>query len=141
MLFRSQLTDADHALQLWSELWDARMENILDVQQEIAEAVVTELLGREVTEADVAQHMEIESGDEAYQHLLRGRHALTTGTRASLAQAQMGLAEMGARPRAETLPQVRSHLDEALRLAPDMPEAHAALALLLTAVEWDWDGV
>ena len=160
----AQLTDADHALQLWSERWDARMENILDVQQEIAEAVVAELLGREVAEADVAHHMEIESGDVAYQHLLRGRHALTTGTRASLAQAvghfdqalalapnspevhlslaqaQMGLAEMGTRPRGETLPQVPSHLDEALRLAPDMPEAHAALALLLAAVEWDWDG-
>ncbi len=160
----AQLTDADHALQLWSERWDARTENILDVQQEIAEAVVAELLGKGAVETGLARGDGSGAGNEAYQHLLRGRHALTADTRASLAQgvghferalilaptspeihlsmarAYSRLGELGARPMAQALPQARGHLDEALRLAPDMAEAHADLALLLAAYEWDWAG-
>ena len=160
----AQLTDADHAIQLWSERWDTRTENILDVQQEIAEAVVAVLLGQAAAEAGLTEYAEARPGDEAYQFLLRGRHAMTAGTRESLTQAveyceealvlaptspeahlamgraQLGLASVGARPMAQALPQVRGHLDEALRLDPDMPEAHAELALLLATYEWDWEG-
>lgn len=42
----ARLTDADHDVQLWSEGWDAEPGTILEAQKDIAQAVVTELLGR-----------------------------------------------------------------------------------------------
>jgi tetratricopeptide (TPR) repeat protein len=57
-----------------------------------------------------------------------------------LADAQIELGMIGARPLADVLPQVRAHLDEALRHDPDLGPAHAALATYLAVFQWDWKG-
>ena len=57
-----------------------------------------------------------------------------------LADAQIELGMTGARPLAVVLPQVRAHLDDALRLDPDLAQAHAALATFLGTFQWDWEG-
>ena len=45
-----------------------------------------------------------------------------------------------ARRLAEVLPLAREHLKDALRQDPDLAEAHAALASLLSTFYWDWEG-
>ena len=57
-----------------------------------------------------------------------------------LAEAQIELGKTGARPLAVVLPQVRAHLDDALRHDPDLGPAHAALATFLAVFQWDWEG-
>ncbi len=57
-----------------------------------------------------------------------------------LADAQIELGMIGARPLADVLLQVRAHLDEALRHDPDLGPAHAALATYLAVFQWDWQG-
>lgn len=101
---------------------------------------------------------------EAADLVLRGRRELASGTpvgtaraveiftqaielapdyppaHLGLADAQIELGMTGARPLAVVLPQVRAHLDDALRLDPDLAQAHAALATFLGTFQWDWEG-
>jgi len=53
----------------------------------------------------------------------------------ALAEAQMELGKTGNRPLPEMLPLVRAHLEEALRLHPELAQAHALFASLLGPFE------
>ena len=120
----AQLIDADHGgMQIWSYGWEAKTDDILGLQADIAQAVVNELLhkggdGADAATAALAKALSpggagaastptIDPG--AHDLLLRGRHELARGTAEGAARA----VEMFTR---------------AIELAPDYARAHLALA-------------
>ncbi|MGB5544839.1 MAG: winged helix-turn-helix domain-containing protein [Gammaproteobacteria bacterium] len=74
----AQLVDATDGLQLWSESYDGRLEDVFEVQDTIASAIVSELqpaLTGQVIGADLVTRNPTENL-EAYELYLRGRYHL-----------------------------------------------------------------
>jgi eukaryotic-like serine/threonine-protein kinase len=152
-----QLVDASTQEALWSEAYDAELEDVLGVQRDIAERVAAAL------------QLRLEPGDrqtfavtgtvdpDAYLLYLRGRHFLNRRTEqalhqavesfqdairrdtafaaahASLAEAYMHLGNYGFAPAEHVFPQARRAAERALGLPDGPAEAHAVLALLHVA--------
>ncbi len=159
----AQLVDASHGGALWSERYDRLTGDLFDVLDGLVEAVTTTLLRRrpETTEERGSVRTRV---PEAYDAFLRARSAhmeldaesLSRATKlyeaavshdptfalahAGLAEALLLLAGAGGAGSPELLARrARAALDEALDLAPDLPEAHAARASLLLHHEWDFE--
>ena len=156
----AELVNVSDGYHLWSERYDRQLEDIFEVQDEIALAVVDALklalLGEE--QAAVLKHST--ENPEAYQLCLRARQAryrwteegFRTGmglfeqaleTDPNYALAHLGLGDsrilwdlLGREP--PDLPKVRTHLETALRLDPDLAEAHAIFGLVEGLYEWNW---
>jgi TolB-like protein/Tfp pilus assembly protein PilF len=152
-----QLVDAGTQEAVWSEAYDASLEDVLGVQRDIAERVAAAL------------QLRLEPGDrqtlagagsvdpDAYILYLRGRHFLNrraeqslhqavasfqdairrdtsfAAAHASLAQAYMHLGNYGFAPAEHVFPQARRAAERALGLPGAPAEAHAVLALLYVA--------
>jgi eukaryotic-like serine/threonine-protein kinase len=152
-----QLVDASTQEAVWSEAYDAELEDVLGVQRDIAERVAAAL------------ELRLEPGDrqtlagtdavdpDAYLLYLRGRHFLNRRTEqtlhqavesfqdairrdtsfaaayASLAQAYMHLGNYGFARAEQVFPQARRAAERALGLPGAPAEAHAVLALLYVA--------
>ncbi|HZY04753.1 MAG TPA: protein kinase [Anaeromyxobacteraceae bacterium] len=154
----ARLVNAGDGYQLWSEAFDRRLEDIFAIQEEIAQAVVRALQLR-LSAPGEAQLTRIGTRDaQAYEMYLRGRKFLMQHGETSLrlarqmfrgaieldpgfAQAHAGLAdadffmlqwnldpERAAGRRAEAL----AESEEALRLQPDLAEAHVSRANVLS---------
>jgi serine/threonine-protein kinase len=150
--------------QLWAAQFDERLTDIFRVQDAISERVAAALavkLTGEEKQRLVKRHTE---NTEAYELYLKGRYHLNRltdeGTLKSLEYFQQaaekdsnfalvhaGLAEsyneLGGfnvlRPR-EVYPKARSAAVMALKLDDLLPQAHAALAMIKLAYDWDWSG-
>ena len=124
LVVRAQLIDADHdGMQIWSQGWESKANDVLDLQGNIAQAVVDGLLadggdgggGGPAIAAKVVSPGGDATGSspvidpEAHDLLLRGRYELARGT-------------PGAANTAADL------FTEAIRLAPEYARAHLALA-------------
>jgi adenylate cyclase len=120
----AQLIDADHGgMQVWSDGWASKADDVLGLQENIAQAVVNRLLDHGVDGADGATAFTskvVSTGGvksrptttidpEAHDLLLRGRYELARGT------------PEGASAAAEIL-------ERAVELAPAYARAHLALA-------------
>ncbi len=103
-----QLIKADDGYHLWSETYDRTLENIFQVQDEIAVAVVNALKITLLGEAPVA----VEVDPDAYSQFLKGRYFFSQRNEANLLKA------------AEAF-------NAALAIDPDYANALAGLALTL----------
>ena len=157
----AELVDVADGYHLWAERYDRELEDIFEVQDEIALAVVdalqVTLLGQE--EAAVLKHST--EDPEAYQLCLKARHAwyrwtdegFRTATRLfeqalekdpTYALAHFGLgdclmASTSLGPVQADATKVRTHLEAALRLDPNLADAHALLgAVVEGTIEWNW---
>ncbi|MDP6605226.1 MAG: protein kinase [Dehalococcoidia bacterium] len=157
----AQLVNVADGYHLWSERYDREMEDIFAVQDEIALAVVdalkVTLLGDE--QAAVVKHSTEDT--EAYQLCLKARHAwyrwTDEGFRTATTLFEQALEKdpdyalahfgMGDCLAARTflareqpdLQKVRAHLETALRLDPDLADAHAVLGGIVEGVhDWNW---
>jgi TolB-like protein/Tfp pilus assembly protein PilF len=161
----AQLINAADGCQLWSERYDREIElqDIFEVQEEITLAVMQALsigfAGGE--ESAVFQHHT--SDLKAQELYLKGRFHLFRMTPSGIelglsyfqqaierdpfdAVAQVGLAHayrmfaltLEHAPN-EVLPKAKRAAEEALRLDPDLAEAHAVLAFNAFWHEWSWD--
>lgn len=85
----AQLVDVANGYHLWSETFDRRLENIFEIQDEIALAVVRAL---QVTLMGSASAMDLPSApvtdNRAYELYLRGRHELWKRRAVPLREAQ-----------------------------------------------------
>ncbi|HZX25228.1 MAG TPA: winged helix-turn-helix domain-containing protein [Woeseiaceae bacterium] len=148
----AQLVDARQNTQIWSRAYEATVNDVLRVQQDIAASIgdtlELQLTGRDTVSAD--------TDPEAYRHYLRGqffwnrraagdveraetsyRQALDIDPR--LAAAWVGLAAVamagfydeGRGSLAESLRTQRHALERALSLDPNLAEAHARMCSLL----------
>lgn len=158
-----QLIRADNGYHLWAENYDRRLDDIFEVQREIAGAVVAALKGKLLSGTlppPVALH-----SSEAYQLYLLGRFhwnkrspqdfrkAIEFFRQAIVAHPDYPLAFSGiadsfsllpiydsAVKATETMPQAKQAALKALSLDDGLAEAHASLALTLSLFDYDWEG-
>lgn len=158
-----QLIRADNGYHVWAETYDRRLDDIFEVQAEIATAVVralkATLLGA-TPPARLALH-----SSQAYELYLLGRFhwnkrspdafrkAIEYFRQAIVAQPNYPLAFSGiadsysllpiydsAVKATETMPQAKQAAQKALSLDEGLAEAHASLGLTLSLFDYDWAG-
>ena len=152
-------------VQLWSDSFDREMEDVLEVQRGVAEAVASAI------PLELSSHDRVRLATprpvrpKAYEAYLRGLYFWNQFTveaewkaigffetairedpsfapaHAFLASAYQILAVIRARSVAEMGPKSRAALARALELDPDSPEAHAHLGWANLNFEWDFPGV
>jgi non-specific serine/threonine protein kinase len=153
-----KLVNASDGYQLWSERYDREMEDIFELQDEIARRVVDALkIALTPTERRALSKPKARQL-EAYEHYLRGRRFFYKLTRKNLefsremferaieidpeyALAHCGLADCFAflylwyEQRDEFIRGAEIASRRAVELSPDLAEAHASLGLALTWCE------
>jgi eukaryotic-like serine/threonine-protein kinase len=158
----AQLTSTNDGRLLWSQRFDRELEDVLELQDEIARTIVTAL--RETTFADIAdpaarRHT---SNVQAYGLYLRGRFAWNKRTQEGVAEgikyfkeaiakdpgyalAYTGLADSYALqldyrnvPVHRGFAMAKEYARKALELDDGLAEAHASLAWSLFIYDWDW---
>lgn len=106
----AQLINVADGYHLWTETFDRRMENIFEIQDEIALAVVREL---QATLMGSTRAIEVPAAtvtdNRAYELYLRGRHQLW-------------------KRRAEPLREAQALFEQAIAIDPDYVPAHAGLS-------------
>jgi len=150
-----QLINAGNEENLWSSRYDKDLDDIFAVQSEIAEKVAGELKAQLLESEKRTLEKKPTENIEAYSNFLRGRELFREETEASVrqaiglfekaieldprfARAYVGIAEChqwlanyGSEPSAVSLSSMKTSLERALDLDPDLPEAHATLSMML----------
>jgi len=151
----AQLIRVDNGFHLWSESYDRKLTDVFAIQDEIANAILTQLKAKLVggeARAVVATRTDSKAYDlyllakqrmyerarlplEAAAKLLD--EAIATDPGYAPAYAQRGIVaellsetQYGTIPQAQALTQARLFIDQALRLDPELAEGWAALGLL-----------
>jgi len=160
----AQLASTSDGYQLWSRRWDRQVDDVLAVQDEIAEAIaaalqVSGVAGRH--RAGAAAHAR---NFEAYEWYLRGRHHLNRQTPESLHRAVDCFQEAVARDPQQapaltgiafawlylgmfamdapltTLPKARAAAARAFEIDEREGDALSVLACIKAMFDWDWNG-
>jgi eukaryotic-like serine/threonine-protein kinase len=159
----AQLVDARDGYHIWSERYDREIEDVFEIQDEIARNIVDRLkvkLTAAQGEALGGRHTE---NVKAYELYLRGRHCwyrwnmkgmLEKAIRhyehalakdPNYALAYHGLADAysvpglwGFLPTSEVLPKALAAATRAVELAPDLAEARTSLGFV-QLLDWDWE--
>ena len=159
----TELVDVATGSQIWGAQYNRKPDDILVVQDEISDEISGKLR-LELTRAEkkrlTKHHTE---NAEAYRLYLQGRHHWNRWTEEgfykaiayfqqaidkdpSYALAYAGVADSyvllgwnSYLPPKEVFPKGRVAATTALRLDPDLPEAHASLAAVLWLHDWRWD--
>ncbi len=158
-----QLIDASDGCHVWSGRFDRAAGDIFAIQDQIAEAVASELRVKLFGGAETRVMRRQTANPEAHDLYLRGRHHSARRTLQELEQAirryeqaielepgyaaaHAGIAEcccvigfVGFRRPAEVFPRARQEAERALAIDPDLTEAHAVLAYETAMHEWDWE--
>jgi TolB-like protein/Flp pilus assembly protein TadD len=156
----SQLIRADSGYELWSETYDRTLDDLFQLQDQIADSVVqalrVKLLGGGLP-VRVAP-----ANQEAYNLYLQGRFFAGLHTKEGFTQSldyldraikmdpgyepswtttsiiYVDMSARGFMPNAEALPKARDAVHEALELNPKSARAHVALGYLHMNDDWDW---
>ncbi|MFI4889498.1 MAG: TIR domain-containing protein [Steroidobacterales bacterium] len=157
----AELVSVRDATQLWGEKYARRMDDVLQVEGEIATTIV-QTLHQQLSGDEKGRLAHSETTDpEAYRLYLKGREYLV-GTQQEMdksvdyfqqavarapdyAMAHAGLAEVYGRQAflraidpAEAVGKARAAVTRALELDPNLAEAHTALGDIRWYFEWDW---
>ena len=153
-----QLVDARTGFQVWSERYDRQMEDIFELQDDIARAITERL------KVSLGAGLRRSTSDlEAYELYLKGRYywaqrpqgigkAIEFFERAidkdpNYARARAGLAdcyvtlgswENGTMPPIEAMAKAKEAASKALELDERLAEAYTTLAYRTTHHDWDW---
>jgi len=155
----AQLIEAKTDTHLWSQTYDRELEDIFAIQDEIATNIAERL---EVTIGGTARGHRLQTDNvEAYEFYLKGRALLYQRGMAMFqacecfedaialdpqyALAHAGLADSysilgyhGLIAPPEAWPPARKAAERAVALAPELAEAHNALAIIAFVRDWDW---
>jgi len=158
----AQLVDAASDGHLWSETYDRDVEDIFEIQSDVARRIAT-ALDATLSSGERARMDDRPTASlEAYEAYLRGRHAWNTRTVAGLAEsirhledatrldpgfalAWANLADSrvvqalyGAEPALRVMPLALESAARALSIEPRLGEALAARGTIRGLYEWDW---
>lgn len=153
-----QLIDTESEEHLWAARYDRELVDVFEIQTEIAQSVAAELKG--LLDTYNARQRPTENID-AYKEYLKGRQfwarrsktglykalvhfEAAVGSDPGFAKAYSGIADtysvlanQGIEAAAVAHPKARAAAQEALRLDPNLAEAHASLGLLLLESDRD----
>jgi TolB-like protein/DNA-binding winged helix-turn-helix (wHTH) protein/Tfp pilus assembly protein PilF len=156
----AQLVQVSDGTQLWAETYDRDRRDVLAVQTEVAAEVARALALALLPES--ARAPQPAPDPAAWDDYLKGRYLANRGARddlarslvplrraverdpafapahAALADSYHRLVMSGALPPRTGYPQAEAAARQAVALAPDLAEAHAALAAALFWYRWDW---
>jgi eukaryotic-like serine/threonine-protein kinase len=157
----AQLISVADGYHAWSERYDRELDDVFAIQDEIAAAIAGRLM--ETFEQQAGGLVEAGTASvEAYQlyhkgrallyrrgpHIDRARECFERAqaldpryalAHAGLADAHLYLALWGVRRASDTIPQAKASVRRALELAPDLAEAHYALACVAFFHDCDVD--
>jgi len=157
----AQLIKVSDGFHLWSERYDREMTDIFAIQDEITQAIATAL--RMELSPEAAAPRRHEPDLRAYEAYLKARchwfkgtsesqarfkesvdHAIELDPEFALPHMLLGghysmLAHLGLRPAREVIPLAQAAEEEALRLDPSLPEAHALLGVWAGTFSYDWN--
>ncbi len=159
-----QFVDAVNEEPQWSGDYDREIEDILDIQSDIARKVAEALREHILGGPPLVEKQRGKRNPEAYVNYLRGRQFWNKRTDESLkkaigffeealkidenyAQAYTGLADSYASlallefmaPH-EAYPKAKEAVGKALSLDDELAEAHTSLGLIKFQYDWDWAG-
>ena len=159
----AELVRVGDATQLWGERYARPMDDLMQVEGEIA-ATIARTLRRKLSGGEKARLVRAETSDpEAYRLYLKGRGFLCGNQQemdksvdcfqqavarapgyamayAGLAEAYTTQAYLRAVDRTTFVDKARAAATRALELDPDLAEAHTAQGLVRFYFEWDWNG-
>lgn len=158
----AQLVSASDGYDLWSEVYDRDLADVFAVQEEIALMIVAKLRGTLLEQSPVAVVKQRPVTPEVYDLYLKGRYFWNKRTPEALqksaryfeaaiaanptyAPAHAGLADSlfilgiyGVHWPHDVYPRARAAALRAVELDDTLSEAHAAIARIHLAYDWDW---
>ena len=159
-----ELVDAEQGDQVWTQRFDRVLEDIFDVQDEIARSIADKLFVKLAGDQGGRLGRQGTSNIEAYTLYLRGlfHYQLTTkeGLRKGItcleqtcaldpgyarARASLGFARIvettaGFVAPSAAIPKAKSEIVRALDIDESIAEAHVALGIIRDMYEWNWRG-
>jgi TolB-like protein/tetratricopeptide (TPR) repeat protein len=156
----AQLINVTDGYHIWSERFDHRITDLFDLQEEIADAIVTALQMKLGPARVAGQSIR---DDETYELYLEGRYHCNRRTGAGflravecferilakdgrMAQAWAGLADchaflgpLAGIPFEEAMPRAKAAALKALEIDGSLPDAHCSLGFVLAVFEYDWN--
>ena len=158
----AQLIKVADGFHLWSERYDRELTDIFAIQDEVTHAIASSLRVRLSPDSSAARRHT--PNLRAYEVYLKARdlwytampgsfaqvkamleHAITLDAQFALPYSLLGgcytmLANLGFRPAKEVMPLAAAAEEEALRVDPALPEAHALLGVCAGCFGHDWIG-
>lgn len=160
----AQLIDAASDQHLWAERYDRELEDIFEIQSDVAGKIVEALKGQLTTRERARISGRPTESLEAYEWYLKARSLIVRRSSEALRQAQTALEKAleldpeyprawaalailwalmpyyTDTPVADAAPRSREAAARALELDPDLAEPHAARGMTAMS-EWKWDEV
>ena len=160
----AQLVDAETDRHLWAETYDRQLTDIFGIQTDVALHIAEALKAELSVDERTRIRKEPTSDLRAYQLYLLGRHWLVRYTAtameraiehfrgaiakdpayalayASVAMTYAALAESGAMPPDTAAREAKAAAAQAVRLDPQLGEAHCTVAYLKAIWDFDWAG-
>ena len=158
----AQLINTEDGYHLWSERYDRTMDDVFEVQDEIAGSVTDKLKVKLIGEHDLPIVRRPTDNVEAYNLYLKGRHylqqftgealekslecftqALAVAPSYALAHAGIALSQtlragLSFAPPHHVMPPAKEAALKALAIDETVADAHFALGAVLYWYEWDW---
>ena len=158
----AQLSGIAEGRTLWSERYDRELEDVFEIQDEIARTIVTTLRSTLLRDLGDAPPVRYTANLTAYHLYLKGRYWWNRRTQSAIAEgiqyferaieedagyalAYTGLADSYAlqvdyrgAPVREGMERARSFARRALELDDTLAEAHTSLAWVLFIYDWNW---
>ena len=159
----AELVEVSSGTRLWGNGYNRLAAQVVSVQEEIANAIITEGVRLALSEEErraLARHPTEDA--EAYDWYLQARHLMFRGTEADVKKAQDLLVRATARdPRfalaykslaatyvslavdgfarpTDSFPEANRNVNRAFELEPQLPEAHGTAASVAFFFDWDW---
>jgi serine/threonine-protein kinase len=157
-----ELVDVRNNKVLWGEQYERKLSELLATQREMVAEITNNLKLKLSGAGEKALTKRYTDNNEAYQLYLKGRFYFARRTKEDLqrsielfqqaikldsnfALAYVGIAEAYAvmpsypymSPK-EAFPQAKAAIAKALKLDPDLPEAHTVAGYIASGFDWDW---
>jgi serine/threonine protein kinase/tetratricopeptide (TPR) repeat protein len=164
LVVQTELVDLVNDAQLWGGHFNRKLEDIFDVQEELARQISEKLRLRLTAEDENRLAKRPTQSRDAYQFLLRAQYHLSKPNREGLQrglvyarqaiEADPGYAEAYALvsvayswlglfnfvPPEDAFPKAKGAAQKALEIDDSLAEAHIALGIVRLYNEWDWSG-
>jgi TolB-like protein/DNA-binding winged helix-turn-helix (wHTH) protein/lipopolysaccharide biosynthesis regulator YciM len=160
----AELTKVDDGFELWSETYDRKIGDILDVEDEIGRAATSALQVKLLTSGATVSARTQGTNPEAYQAYLQGRYFFGRSTDKSNLESALGYADQAIRRDANYAPawclrsnvlsvmaafaltdvaesyrRAREDAEHAVVLNPNLATGYLALGWIQMNYDWDWE--